>query len=261
MRTNGGSTMPGQLQDRVALVTGGAAGIGRATAVAFAREGARVLVADVNDDGGAETVRLIVAAGGAASFSRCDVARAAEVADLVVRVVATYGRLDCAANIAGVEGVVGPTAEYPEEVWDRVVAVNLTGIWLCLKHEIPRMLAAGGGAIVNMASVQGLVGAAGMCAYVAAKHGVIGLTKAAALEYGSQGIRVNALCPGPIETPMARRLLAASGEGYDQVAGATALKRWAGPEEVAAAALWLCSDAASFVTGHALVVDGGDTLG
>jgi NAD(P)-dependent dehydrogenase (short-subunit alcohol dehydrogenase family) len=252
--------MSGQFQGRVALVTGGASGIGRATALAFAREGARVVVADVAEDGGAETVRLIAAAGGEASYARCDVARAAEVAALLDNAVAAYGRLDCAANIAGIEGALAPTAEYAEEEWNRVLAVNLTGVWLCLKHEIPRMLAHGGGAIVNLSSVQGVAAAAGMCAYTAAKHGVIGLTKVAALEYGRRGIRVNALCPGPIDTPMGRRVLEASGETYEQVAAATALRRWAGAEEVAAAVLWLCSDAASYVTGHALLVDGGDTL-
>jgi NAD(P)-dependent dehydrogenase (short-subunit alcohol dehydrogenase family) len=252
--------MSGQVQGRVALVTGGASGIGRATALAFAREGMRVVMADVAEDGGAETVRLAAAAGGEASFARCDVTRAAEVAALVDRVVATYGRLDCAANIAGIEGALALTAEYPEAEWNRVLAVNLTGVWLCLKYEIPHMLAHGGGSIVNMSSVQGVAAAAGMCAYTAAKHGVIGLTKAAALEYGGRGIRVNALCPGPIDTPMGRRVLAASGESYEQVAASTALKRWAGPDEVAAAVLWLCSDAASFVTGHAMLVDGGDTL-
>jgi NAD(P)-dependent dehydrogenase (short-subunit alcohol dehydrogenase family) len=252
--------MPGTFQGKVALVTGAASGIGRATARAFAAEGAQVVAADIATQEGEETLRLIEAAGGTAIFVPCDVSKGADVEALVDRAIATYGRLDCAANNAGIEGPLLPTADYPEEMWNRVLAVDLTGTWLCMKQEIPQMLKQGDGAIVNTASVLSVVGSANLCAYTAAKHGVVGLTKAAALEYAAQGIRINAVCPGPIETAMAMRVLAGSGETYQQVAAATPIKRWGRPEEVAAAILWLCSNAASFVTGHAMLVDGGDTI-
>lgn len=253
--------MPSSSSPSVALVTGAASGIGRATALAFAREGAQLVLADIADDPGAETASLAQAAGAAATtYVHCDVSRREDVAALIAHAMATYGRLDRAVNNAGIEGVVAPTADYPDDVWHRVLAVNLTGVWLCLKHELPPMVAQGGGRIVNVSSVQGVTASAGMCAYAAAKHGVIGLTRSAALEYGRHHVRVNAVCPGPIETPMAERVLSASGETRDDVAGAIALQRWATPAEVAAAIVWLCSDAASYVTGHALLVDGGDAL-
>jgi NAD(P)-dependent dehydrogenase (short-subunit alcohol dehydrogenase family) len=248
------------LSGKVVLITGAGSGIGQATALAAAKQGARVIVSDVAVEGGGETVRLIEEAGGTAIFVKADVSKAAEVEALVERAVGTYGRLDCAVNNAGIEGVLAPTADYPEGVWDRVLGVNLTGVYLCMKYEIPRMLAAGGGSIVNMASILGLVGFANAPAYTAAKHGVVGLTKAAALEYSARGIRVNALCPAFIETPMVMERGVEAGthrDVYEQIAALHPIGRLGRPEEVAEAAIWLCSDAASFVTGHAMAADGG----
>jgi len=248
----------GVLAGKVALVTGGASGIGRATALAMAREGARVVVADVAEAGGAETVQRIVAAGGQAVFQRADVAEPANVEALVRCAVETYGRLDCAFNNAGIEGVVAAPHEYPDDVFDRVIAVNLKGVWLCLKAEVRQMLAQGGGAIVNTASAAGLVGAPTISAYDASKHGVVGLTKSFALAYARQGIRVNAVCPGIIRTPMVERsFLARDPNAVARLEASEPVGRMGTPEEVAEAVVWLCSDAASFVTGVALPVDGG----
>ena len=249
--------MAGQLEGKVALVTGGGSGIGRATCLAMAREGAKVAVADVVVEGGQETVRLIQDAGGEAIFIKADVSNAAEVEAMVRQTVASYGRLDCAFNNAGIEGPVCSTAEYTEEDFDRVVAIDLTGVWLCMKSEIPVMLEHGGGAIVNTASVAGLVGFQGISAYAASKHGVNGLTKTAALEYAKAGIRVNSVCPGVIETPMVKRAFEKSPAMEEGAAMMEPVGRLGQPEEIAQAVVWLCSDAASFVTGHPMTVDGG----
>lgn len=249
--------MTGRVNAKVALVTGGSSGIGRATALAFAREGAKVVVADVAMDSGEETVRLIKATGGEALFVKTDVSKGAEVEALIQQIVKTYGRLDCAFNNAGIEGQFVSTAEGSEENWDRVLAINLKGVWLCLKHEIAQMLKQGGGAIVNTASVGGLVGAAGGYAYVTSKHGVNGLTKTAALEYAKQGIRVNSVCPGVIRTPMVERILSGNPQMAEMVAATEPVGRLGKPEEIGEAVVWLCSDAASFVTGLPMAVDGG----
>ena len=249
--------MPGRLEGKVALVTGGSSGIGRASARAFARAGAKVIVADVTVEGGQDTVRLIQEAGGEATFMRTDVTQATEVDALIARTLAIYGRIDCAHNNAGIEGATGSTADCTEDNWDRVLSVNLKGVWWCMKYEIPPMLQQGGGAIVNTASVAGLVGARGIPAYVASKHGVVGLTKTAALEYARTGIRVNAVCPGVIRTPMVERLLSGHPRAQARLVDMEPIGRLGTPEEVAEAVLWLCSDAASFVTGHTMTVDGG----
>jgi NAD(P)-dependent dehydrogenase (short-subunit alcohol dehydrogenase family) len=249
--------MVGRVEGKVALVTGGASGIGRATALTFAREGAKLVVADMNADGGQQTVHMITENGGEAIFVRTDVSQAVEVQALISKTVETYGRLDCAHNNAGIAGGVRAlTADYPEERWHQVIAVNLTGVWLCMKYEIPQMCSQGSGAIVNTASAWGLVGAPGASAYVASKHGVVGLTKTAALEYPQQGIRVNCVCPGVIETPMTERGLS-DPELRARLLASEPIGRVGTPEEVAETVVWLCSDAASFVTGHAMSVDGG----
>ncbi len=249
--------MAGRVDGKIALVTGGGSGIGRATALVFAREGAKVVVTDVVVEGGEETVRLIKAAGGEALFVKADMAKAAEVEVMVNKAVATYGRLDCAHNNAGIEGAMGTTTDYTEQDWDRVIRINLTGVWLCMKYEISQMLKQGGGAIVNTASGAGLVGVPRMPAYVASKHGVVGLTKTAALEYAKSGIRVNAVCPGVIQTPMVERVTGRRPGMVERMVAAEPIGRMGRPEEIAEAVVWLCSDAASFVTGLPMAVDGG----
>ena len=246
------------LEGRVALVTGGSSGIGRATALAFSWEGAKVVVSDVDVEGGDETVRMIKEAGGEALFVRTDVSKVAEVEAMVNRTVEAYGRLDCAFNNAGVEGDLGPTADCSEENWNRVISVNLTGVWLCMKYEIPQMIKQGGGAIVNTSSSTGLLAAPGLPAYSASKHGVIGLTKSAALECAKAGIRINVVCPANIHTPMVERIVRAYPEAEARVSSIP-VGRMGTPEEVAEAVVWLCSDAASFVTAHTMLVDGGFT--
>jgi NAD(P)-dependent dehydrogenase (short-subunit alcohol dehydrogenase family) len=245
------------LRGKVALVTGAASGIGRAAALAFASAGARVVVADVAREAGERTVGEIRAAAGDAIFVACDVSRAPEVEAMVAEAVATYGRLDCAFNNAGIGLTYTPLHELDEERWQRILAVNLTGVWLCMKYEIRQMLTQGGGAIVNTASIDGLSGAAGLADYVASKHGVVGLTRTAALEYATRGIRVNAVCPGMIRTPMVEAGIRERPELEARLIAQEPVGRLGTPEEIAAAAVWLCSDAASFVTGHAMPVDGG----
>ncbi len=250
--------MAGFVENKVALVTGAGSGIGRESALAFAREGAKVVVADIVVKGGEETVQMIRRAGGEAIFVKTDVSKFDEAERLVRTAVETYGRLDCAHNNAGVEGVVAPTADYPEDEWDRVIAINLKGIWLCMKAEIHQMLTQHSGAIVNTASTLGQVGIQGIAAYVASKSGVVGLTKTAALDYATSGIRINAVMPGVIRTPMMARQMGDNAHlAEQQYISLEPIGRLGRPEEIAEAAVWLCSDRASFVLGHAMAVDGG----
>jgi len=253
--------MTTELQGKVAIVTGGTSGIGRGAAVLFARAGARVVVAGRREDAGRETIDLVRAAGSEGLFVRTDVAQAAQVEALVRKTVEKYGRLDVAFNNAGVEGKWTPIVEQTEEDWDSTIDINLKGTWLCLKYEIRQMLRqGGGGAIVNMASVAGLIGTAGAATYCASKHGVMGLTKTAALETARAGIRVNVVCPAVIETPMGERLFGDPDFGKFAL-GLHAIGRFGKPEEVAEAVLWMCSDRASYMTGQSLAVDGGFLAG
>jgi NAD(P)-dependent dehydrogenase (short-subunit alcohol dehydrogenase family) len=241
-------------EGKVALVTGASGGIGRATALAFAASSAQVLVADVDEAGGAATVELIAAAGGTAVFQHCDVSQADRVKAMVARAVAEFGRLDFAHNNAGINSITAD--EYDDTVWERSIAINLTGVMRCMREEADVMLAQGSGAIVNTASINGLVGNPSQPAYTAGKHGVVGLTRHAALRWARSGIRVNCVCPGVIETPMTDSV-AADPKIRAIMESMTPMGRMGQAEEIAAAVLWLCSDQASFVTGHPLVIDGG----
>jgi NAD(P)-dependent dehydrogenase (short-subunit alcohol dehydrogenase family) len=245
---------------RVAFVTGAANGVGRAAALAFAREGASVVVADVSEQGNQETARMIEEAGGRALAVRCDVTRTEDVKAALDKGVETFGRLDFAFNNAGIEQPVTSAADVTEEDWDRLIDVDLRGVFLCMKHEIPLMLRQGGGAIVNTGSGAAVKGIAGQAAYCAAKFGMIGLTKAAALDYANSKIRVNAVCPGYVDTPMMQRFTGGTSEGRQKVIDNVPAGRPATPEEIAAAVVWLCSDAAAYVIGHAMVIDGGQTV-
>jgi NAD(P)-dependent dehydrogenase (short-subunit alcohol dehydrogenase family) len=253
--------MTRELEGKVALVTGGTSGIGRETAVLFAKTGARVVVAGRRETEGKETVEMVRAAGGDGLFVKTDVSKASEVEALIQTTTDRFGRLDVAFNNAGIEGVLTPIVRQSEEDWDRTIEINLKGVWLCLKYEIRQMLKQGGnGAIVNTASITGLVGAIGAAAYSASKHGVIGLTQTAALENAKSGIRINAVCPGFTETPMADRVLRVPAV-HKYVLSCHPIGRLGRPAEIAEAVVWMCSDRASFMTGQSLVLDGGFLAG
>jgi len=258
-RPTGNIAFMKEFEDKVALVTGGGSGIGRATALAFAGKGAQVVIGNRNVERGEETVAMIRKAGGTASFKRTDVLVAAEIESLVDHAVKTYGGLDLAFNNAGVEGTVAPIVQQTEADYDAVMDVNVKGVWLSMKYEIPRMLERGGGAIVNCSSVAGLIGFPNMAPYFASKHAVIGLTKVAALEYSAQGIRINAVNPAVIETEMVDRIAEGFSMKKDELIPMHPIGRLGRVEEIAEAVLWLCSPKSSFVTGHSLVVDGGFT--
>jgi NAD(P)-dependent dehydrogenase (short-subunit alcohol dehydrogenase family) len=250
----------GSLDGKVAFVTGAASGIGRATALAFAREGASIVVADIDQQGNQDTASMIEDRGGQALAVSCDVTSGEDVQAALTKTVERFGRLDYAFNNAGAEQQPKPTADITEEEWDRIITINLRSVFLCLKYQIPLMLQHGGGAIVNTSSGAGIKVFGRGAAYAAAKHGVVGLTKDAALDYAASNIRINAICPGIIDTEMMDRFTGGTPEERDRVIAQEPIGRMGKPEEIAAAVVWLCSDAASFVTGHALVADGGQTL-
>lgn len=249
--------MAGIVAGKVAVVTGGGSGIGRAACEIFAREGASVVVADINVVGGEETAHLVTKVGGKAIFLKCDVSRAADAEALVKAAVVNFGGLNCAFNNAGVEGESSKLADATEENFMLNYRVNILGVFLCMKYQIRQMLTQGGGAIVNTASDAGLIGVKNLGQYSAAKHAVIGLTKSAALDYATKKIRVNAVCPGPIRTPMLMRVFEESPRVAEAMIAAQPVKRLGEPSEIADAAVYLCSESASYITGHALPVDGG----
>ncbi len=247
------------LHGKVVLVTGGASGIGRAACLAFAAEGARVVVADRDSEGGEKTSAMVRKTGGQAIFAHCDVSMAADVEALVEKTVEAYGRLDCAHNNAGIAGSAARTADCSEQDWDEVIRVNLKGVWLCMRHEIAQMLKQRSGAIVNTASTAGLRGSRLASAYAASSHGIVGLTQSAALDYATDGIKINAVCPGIVDTPMIQTRIAGDAKREAQFKAASPIGRMATPDEIAQVVVWLCSDAASYVTGHVLIADGGRT--
>lgn len=244
-----------RLKNKVALITGGASGIGRSTCLLFAREGAKVMVADYAAEGGNETVQQIKAAGGEATFVRADVSKSADVQNMITTTVKTYDRVDILFNNAGIEGPSAKLANYKEEDWDRVIAIDLTAVYLGMKYIIPEMIKQGGGSIISTASVAGLVGFPGSGAYAAAKAGVINMTRMVALEYADKNIRVNCICPGIIDTPMVDRVV--GGRPKERVVKAEPIGRLGKPEDIANAALFLASDESSFATGAPFVIDGG----
>jgi NAD(P)-dependent dehydrogenase (short-subunit alcohol dehydrogenase family) len=246
----------GLVDGKVALVTGAGSGIGRAAALVFAKEGAKVIVSDMMVESGEETVKMIKEAGGEATFIKADVSQESDVQMMISKSVETYGRLDCAVNNAGIDGDTALTADCTRENWDRVIGINLTGVFLGLKYQIPQMQKQGGGAIVNIASTMGVVAHQNVPAYVASKHGVVGLTKSTALGYVKEKIRVNAVCPGNTRTAILDHVMNRMPEIYEALMAATPIDRLAEPEEIANAVVWLCSDSASYVSGHAMVVDG-----
>jgi NAD(P)-dependent dehydrogenase (short-subunit alcohol dehydrogenase family) len=249
--------MTQRLKDKIALVTGGSSGIGRAAAQIFSREGAKVVIADINVEGGEETVRSISDAGGEAHFVKTDVSKSAEVEALIKKIIEIYSRLDCAYNNAGILGDIVSIVDYSEESWNHVLETNLKGTWLCMKYEIPQMLEQGSGSIVNTTSTTGLfVGGKYRSAYSASKAGIVSLSKVAALEYAEYGLRINVICPSA-RTPMMEQFFELHPEAEADFVAQMPMGRIAPPEEAAEGALWLCSDAASFVTGHVLAVDGG----
>ncbi|MCH9673041.1 MAG: glucose 1-dehydrogenase [Gammaproteobacteria bacterium] len=251
----------GMMDGKVALVTGAGSGIGRSSALTFAREGARVVVSDVDEAGGGETAALVEQSGGEAKFIRCDVTDSTAVDELITKTVSAYGALHVAHNNAGVEGAYGRTLDTDGANFDFTYNVNLKGVFFCMQAELRHMLQSGGGAIVNTASIAGIEGAKNMPAYVASKHAVLGLTRTTALEYGGRGVRVNAVCPGPIRTPMLAKIIADNERMEAAAIAAVPMRRLGEPEDIAEAAVWLCSDRAAFVNGHGLVVDGGMTSG
>lgn len=244
-------------ENKVALVTGGSFGIGRATAIAFAKQGAKIAVADWKEDKNQETLKRIGKAGSEGIFIRCDVSKSQEVKAMMSKIITKYGKLDFAFNNAGIEGSMASVHECSEENWDKTISVNLKGVWLCMKYEIPQMLKQGKGVIVNMSSVAGLIGFANLPAYVSSKHAIVGLTKTAALENAKTGIRVNAVCPGVIKTEMIDRITGKDKAVEKQYEGMEPVGRMGKPEEIAESVIWLCSEAASFITGVALPADGG----
>jgi NAD(P)-dependent dehydrogenase (short-subunit alcohol dehydrogenase family) len=248
-------------QNKIAIITGGSFGIGRATAVAFAQKGAKVVVADWIEDKEGITLKSIKATGSEGIFIPCDVSKSEDVQSLIEKTVATFGRIDFAFNNAGIEGMMAPIHECTEANWDKTISINLKGVWLCMKQELLQMQKQGKGVIVNCASIAGLSGFSGLPAYVASKHGLVGLTKTAALENAKTGIRVNAVCPGVIHTAMIDRVTGRDKEVEKQYVAMEPMGRMGQPEEVAEAVVWLCSDAASFITGQAIAIDGGFTAG